>query len=241
MNTVADGKSDAATILEYGRSAGMPTAACTIGIQPSVAKTPDGKIWFATMDGVACFDPATLPLNGFKPPVVIEAASAAKTRIDFTRADTANRDAKADFDSGKKQSRRRAPERTRSSSISRRSVFRRPKMCPSRYRMEGLEQNWTKTSLRKAVYQRLPPGEYTLRVTACNNDGLWNDEGATLAVAQLPFYYETWWFRGAVIAAMLLAGYAAYRFRVAQLARVGQLRARIAADLTTRSGATWGR
>src|SRR5206468_9811505 len=87
---------------------------------------------------------------------------------------------------------------------------------------------------------RLPPGEYTLHVTACNNDGLWNDEGATLAVAQLPFYYETWWFRGAVIAAMLLTGYAAYGFRVAQLARVGQLRARIAADLHDEVGSNMG-
>src|SRR5690606_27738476 len=31
-------------------------------------------------------------------------------------------------------------------------------------------------------------------VAAANDDGVWNHQGATLALTQNPAYYETWWF-----------------------------------------------
>ena len=40
----------------------------------------------------------------------------------------------------------------------------------------------------------LPPGDYEFRVTACNNDGYWNNDGAVLRLRVLPFFWQTWWF-----------------------------------------------
>lgn len=83
------------------------------------------------------------------------------------------------------------------------------------YKMEGLEQNWNYVHNRRFVtYTTLPPGDYTFRVKASNNNGIWNEEGFALAITITPPFWQTWWFR--LIAGILLAIiiYAVYRIRV---------------------------
>jgi signal transduction histidine kinase len=61
--------------------------------------------------------------------------------------------------------------------------------------MEGHESGWTHAGVdRVARYSNLPPGDYTFRVIASNEDGVWNETGASLAVAVLPPFWRTWWF-----------------------------------------------
>jgi signal transduction histidine kinase len=73
-----------------------------------------------------------------------------------------------------------------------------------RYRMEGHEQDWSPASeARSAYYGKLPPGRYTFHVTACNEDGIWNQEGCRLAVRVLPPFWQTWWFLAASGAGLL--------------------------------------
>jgi signal transduction histidine kinase/ligand-binding sensor domain-containing protein len=243
LNAAADGENESATIFEYSLTAGMPTAACTAGIQPSVVKARDGRIWFATREGLVCFDPKNIPFNALAPPVVIETVTSTKSRIDLTRAPRNSKE----FDSQCLKL---------SSSVVRKISalpganpiefsftglsFAAPENVHFRYRMEPLEKTWTKTSERKASYQRLPPGDYTFRVSACNNDGVWNEQGAALAIVQLPYFWETAWFKISVAAAFLLAVYGAYRYRLSQLKNVGKLRARIAADLHDEVGSNMG-
>ncbi len=65
------------------------------------------------------------------------------------------------------------------------------------YKMEGFDKDWIYTSAtqRFASYTNLDPGEYTFRVKASNNDGLWNEEGASLKIVIVPPFWETLWFR----------------------------------------------
>ena len=73
------------------------------------------------------------------------------------------------------------------------------------YKLEGFDNDWNYVgSQRKATYTNLNPGEYTFRVKASNNDGVWNEEGTALSVIITPPYWATWWFK--VIAALLLGG-----------------------------------
>ncbi len=70
---------------------------------------------------------------------------------------------------------------------------------------------------RVAYYTNLPPGRYKFQVTACNNDGVWNERGATLEVRLEPHFYQTWWF---VLLCVLGAGssvYGLFRRRVRAL------------------------
>ena len=79
------------------------------------------------------------------------------------------------------------------------------------YTMEGLENTWNYVGQRRFVtYANLAPGEYTFRVKASNNNGVWNEEGAALKIRILPPLWETWWFRGIlglVIVGIILAAF----------------------------------
>jgi signal transduction histidine kinase len=46
-----------------------------------------------------------------------------------------------------------------------------------------------------AFYSRVPPGDYTFRVIACNNDGVWNTTGASVTLTLQPHFWQTWWFK----------------------------------------------
>jgi signal transduction histidine kinase len=74
------------------------------------------------------------------------------------------------------------------------------------------------------VYTNLPPGPYRFRVIATNPDGVWNHDEAAIAFQVDPLFWQTWWFGASVVAVLLLAGLALYRFRLHQLARRLNLR-----------------
>ena len=225
---------------EYGREYGIPRSESVVGVQPSVLKGRDGRIWFATTGGVICFDPRNIPSNPLPPPVIIEALSSSSIRLDLTMApapQTSALIASSPLNPGVVIIQPGVdPVELEYTGLS----FTAPENVQFRYRMEGLETNWVKTRDRHAVYQRLPPGKYTFRVLACNNDGVWNQTGASLAIVQLPFFWETAWFKAALAVAIASLIYAAHRYRLAQLARVGRLRAQIAADLHDEVGSNMG-
>ena len=58
---------------------------------------------------------------------------------------------------------------------------------------------------RSELYSLTSPGNYSFRVIACNNDGVWNDTGATLALVVAPFVWQTWWFRAGGAGLALIA------------------------------------
>lgn len=73
------------------------------------------------------------------------------------------------------------------------------------YRLEGLETAWNEAGTRRfANYTDIGPGEYTFRVKASNNDGVWNEEGASFRIVIVPPFWATWWFRA--LGVMLFGG-----------------------------------
>ncbi|NLR58545.1 response regulator [Chitinophaga polysaccharea] len=62
------------------------------------------------------------------------------------------------------------------------------------YMLEGFNKDWLYTdgTQRRATFTNLDPGEYTFRVKASNNDGVWNDAGLTLKIRVLPPFWKTW-------------------------------------------------
>jgi signal transduction histidine kinase len=107
------------------------------------------------------------------------------------------------------------------------------------YRLEGLDGNWVNAGTRRfAIYTNIDPGTYTLRVKGSNNDGIWNNEGVSVAIVIPPPYYKTWWFRGLVLALIALALVLMYRYRVKKLLEIERIRASIATDLHDDIGST---
>ena len=63
-----------------------------------------------------------------------------------------------------------------------------------KYMMVGYDNDWRESGSRHyTTYTNLPAGEYTFRVIASNNDGLWNEEGAYVKIKILPAPWFTWW------------------------------------------------
>lgn len=88
------------------------------------------------------------------------------------------------------------------------------------YMLEGFDKNWNSVSNQSsATYTNIPPGHYTFRVKACNNDGVWNNEGISLEINIMPPPWKTWWaylFYFAVIIS-ILGGFIYYILNKQQL------------------------
>jgi signal transduction histidine kinase len=175
------------------------------GYVPPVAKTADGRVWFAGLDGVSVFDPAHLPFNPLPPPVHVEQVTADRTSHDLFGArgplslPPLVRDLRIDY-----------------TALS----LAAPEKILFRYKLEGWDREWQDVgSRRQAFYSNLPPRSYRFRVTACNNSGVWSEAGAFLDFSVAPAYYQTAWFRVGALAALLAFLAALYRLRVQQITR----------------------
>jgi signal transduction histidine kinase/ligand-binding sensor domain-containing protein len=74
------------------------------------------------------------------------------------------------------------------------------------YKLEGFDTGWVYCGTRRsATYTNLDGGDYTFRVKGCNNDGIWNEQGAALAITITPPWWKMWWFRGLAFITMLVS------------------------------------
>ncbi|MGE0560694.1 MAG: two-component regulator propeller domain-containing protein [Flavobacteriales bacterium] len=84
------------------------------------------------------------------------------------------------------------------------------------WKLEGIDEDWTPPTKRRYVsYNNLPGGDYVLRVKASNNDGIWNEEGATIHITIIPPFWRTNWFyvTCTVLILVFIFGYIKFRER----------------------------
>ena len=63
-----------------------------------------------------------------------------------------------------------------------------------RYRLRGHDDAWVEeTRFRRAVYSNLSSGDYVFEVLGANNDGVWSQEPAAIAVTVIPPPWRQWW------------------------------------------------
>jgi signal transduction histidine kinase len=93
-----------------------------------------------------------------------------------------------------------------------------PEKVHFKYKLEGQDPDWREVvNDREAQYSNLPPGPYRFRVIACNNSGVWNEQGDFLEFSIAPAYYQTNWFRAVCAVLVLALVWAIYQIRVRQL------------------------
>jgi signal transduction histidine kinase/ligand-binding sensor domain-containing protein len=177
------------------------------GYDANVAKSADGKLWFLRAGGVSVLDPNHLAFNKLPPPVHIEQVAADDKIYAATNG-------------------LRLPPRIRNLAIDYTALsFVAPEKVRFRYKLEGQNRNWHEViNDRQVQYTNLAPGPYRFRVIASNNNGVWNETGATLEFSIAPAYYQTRWFQALAVASAFAALWVAYRFRVRQVARAYQRR-----------------
>jgi signal transduction histidine kinase/ligand-binding sensor domain-containing protein len=179
----------------YGRTEGLRLGNGMTN--PRITHSRDGRIWVCTEDGVAAIDPARMKKNPIAPPVAIEQVIADGKIYDPTlRGEIGFRG--HDLQIVYTGISLMVPERVR-----------------FRYRLEGLDSQWTDAGTRRNVsYMNLPPRHYRFQVIACNNDGLWNNAGADFALRVDPYFYQTKWFALLCLTAVTLLVWSAHRLKV---------------------------
>jgi PAS domain S-box-containing protein len=160
----------------------------------------DGGLWFFASGGIVHVDPANISINTTPPPVLIRSVRA-NGKQSASLANLVLPPGTTDLQIGYSAFSLSIPERVR-----------------FRYRLEGVDRNWQDVGTRReAFYNRLGPGKYHFRVIACNDDGIWNEEGAHLDFNIAPTWYQTVWFRGLYVLAFFTLLWAGYRMRIRHL------------------------
>jgi ligand-binding sensor domain-containing protein/signal transduction histidine kinase len=190
----------------FTTATGMIRAECN-NAQHGAWRGRDGRLWFATVKGLAMADPSRIELNPVAPPVVIEeifADGQALSASDSLRLAPGSRKLEFDY-----------------TALS----FLNPLAVRFRYRLEGFEKEWVDAGPRRAAfYTNLPPGRYRFRVGAANEDGVWNEAGAAIDLVLERHLFETTWFRCMAILAAGAAAALGYRLRVRRLEARERLR-----------------
>ena len=202
LNDFADGKIQTVTSVAYGIKDGMADAETNGGRSPAGFKSrKDGTLWFPTQKGIAVINPQAVPVNTLAPNVVIE-----KCLLDHRPVGCG--EIKVLPGSGSLE--------IQFTGLS----FNKPEQIKFRYKLDGLDQNWTEVGTQRAAFfTHLPPGDYAFKVSAANSDGVWNEAGASLNVQVLPPVYRTWWFLS--LAVLVFAGilFGMYKRRTLYLTR----------------------
>jgi signal transduction histidine kinase len=87
-----------------------------------------------------------------------------------------------------------------------------------KYKLEGFNNEWTDAgSKREATFTNLDPGEYVFKVIACNNDGVWNTEGASIGLHIKTPWYMANWFRALVVMGIVMFFFMIFGIRTNQL------------------------
>ena len=200
---VSDSKRTIQTTV-FDSSDGVRSSAVVGRYGPRATKTQDGRLWFAHGDGVSVVDPRHVPFNKLPPPVHVELISADRKIYWQNSSSEAS------------SSHPRLPPLVRDLEIDYTALsFVAPEKVHFRYKLDGRDVDWQNVDARRqAFYSDLPPGDYRFRVTACNNSGVWNEQGASLDFTISPAYYQTSWFRALCVLTFVAMIWAGYQFRV---------------------------
>ena len=222
----------------YDRSDGLISAECPVGYQPTAIRDSAGRLWFATLKGVARVDPASVTVNTVPPVVRIDQVQLDDRLVaDAMRQPFSSRVGPVTIPPGGRR------VEVRYTALS----YGSPEKLRFQHRVDGLDADWIDGSGERVAYLRnLGPGSYVFRVRAANADGIWSTSHATVALTVQPFLWQTTWFAvvaiGALTAAVALLAWQGSRFalrrqieREAQERALAQERARLASVLDATS------
>jgi signal transduction histidine kinase/ligand-binding sensor domain-containing protein len=198
LNEFADGHRESVTAVAFDHRDGLASVEVNGGRAPAGLKTPDGKLWFPTMGGVAVIDPLFFRTSGRAPAAIVE-----EFRVDGKPV-ALDRLLQIDAQALTFDVRYTAPS------------FVRPAQVSFQYRLSGFDDDWVDAGHRReASFYGIPPGRYTFEVVAADRDGIWSTSPASLQIIVLPPFWRTWWFICLILAAAvtLTAGGHAHRVR----------------------------
>jgi len=200
LTTFANDPSSRLEIHRYWLADGLRTNEFDGANTAATYRAQDGSLWFPSSRGIVRVEPEKLTNNLQAPSVFIEAV-----RVDGTPL-------------REKDSARIAPGAERWEFEYTALAFRAPDRVQFKYQLVGFDSKWIDAGNRRtAYYTGLPPGEYTFRVIASNEDGVWNEAGTSFSFELRPHIYQTGWFIALSVTIVLLLTVGLHRLRISQL------------------------
>ncbi|HEY2849854.1 MAG TPA: two-component regulator propeller domain-containing protein [Gemmatimonadaceae bacterium] len=200
LNAFAAGTAPQVASVGYGPSDGLMTSETNGGFEPSAWQDKNGRLWFATVSGLATIDPHDAVPRTDAPGVTIEAVNVDGKALATTGTITlpvGARYLQVDY--------------TGLTSVA-------PEQLVFRYRLDGLDSAWQYVNGRRtAYYSQLPPGHYGFVVSAASRDGAWNADGQRITIVIPAPWYSTRWFRLLMIVAVVGLVFALVRRRIGRL------------------------
>ncbi|HEX6575967.1 MAG TPA: ATP-binding protein [Gemmatimonadaceae bacterium] len=200
LDDFADGKISRVRSTGYTERHGLRNREANGGSQPAATRTADGRLWFATQDGLAMVDPRKVGGSSIQPNVVIEQiiadGSTLESHGDAIRILPAQRDLRIEY-----------------TALS----FLAPENIRFRYRLSPYDKDWVDADGRRsATYTRVPPGNYRFEVVATTGGDVWT-RPAMLALDVTPRFIETATFKLLILLVIALTAWGLLRLRLARL------------------------
>jgi len=141
----------------------------------TTARDAEGKLWFATMNGVFHIDPGQQNSAAHLPIMSIKSIAADGATLDSSGT---------------------VGPRPQSLDIQYLGVnLTAPEDVIYRYRLIGLDTSWQDAGHRSvAIYTHPPPGTYTFQVASSNDGNTWTEPVSSAGIVVLPSFYQTKWF-----------------------------------------------
>ena len=161
---------------------------------------PDGRMWFPTVNRIVVVDPDVDADNRVPPQVRVE-------RLEVNGEEVALDEPVVV-----------PPGDSRLSFEYTAMSFVDPGRVRFKYRLEGADTDWIDVGAARSVhFSGLAPGRYRFQVAARNEDGLWSQSDASLALEIAPHVYQTEWFRASAAALAVLGVFLLITLRTRRL------------------------
>ncbi|GAB4344975.1 MAG: sensor histidine kinase [Flammeovirgaceae bacterium] len=203
-------------IKNYDFNDGLQSNQFNIG---SYFQNSKGEMFFGGIHGFNVFFPDSIKDNDFIPPVVFTDFQIFNKTVPIATPDSPLKEA-IEFTHSIQLSYQQSVISFSFSALS----YRFPEKNEYAYKMEGFDKEWNYIgNKRTATYTNLDPGNYTFRVKAANNDGVWNEEGNFIHLEIIPPFWHTWWFRTLIIIILFILILSIYTWRVSEIKRQKRL------------------
>lgn len=187
LNALADKKREKVDCVVFGLSDGLPPP----GLSGLV--TREGRLLFATNNGIAEVDPEAVPVNRIPPNVLVHKIVQNGQTLEMKE---------------KKEGPLKIKSRSHLEIHFKVITFKGQENIQAKYRLNGMENDWT-TLLpehdKVATFTDLAPGAYTFQITASNNHGIWNTEGENISFQVYPSFIQTTYFKLILLSIILTA------------------------------------
>lgn len=192
------------TFTNYDESYGLQSNEFNTG---AYFKRKDGELFFGGIKGITSFYPKDMVQNNYAPRTVLTEFRKFNKPVKLAESITYSNNLDLTYEDHFFSFNFIMPE------------YVEPARHKFAYKLSGFDERWIYLAdgERSATFTSIPPGEYTFWVKGTNSDGVWSSQVTSLDIVIHPAYWQTWWFKLAVVSVISFVIFLLYRSRINRL------------------------